>query len=248
MNAGFLWSRGQLLRFLPVVVLVYMFLTIFVLRAEVGYFYIASLMLVVITALALYKTASKPVLNLARWLIVLGAIGVCTSTILTIEKIELLTNPQTVSSCSISPVVACSPIIKSKQASAFGLPNPLIGIFGFASVLTAGMTILAGATKLQKAWWRTLMGGITFGAAFCAWLFYQGVFVIGSLCLYCFATWLITFALFWLVLRHVITNSYLSFGKLNTILIDLPKALSLTYLVIFMGLFYRWSDYWLSLL
>jgi uncharacterized membrane protein len=191
---------------------------------------------------------SKPDISLARWLAVLAAIGISASVILSIEKIEILTEPTHIASCSLSPVVACSPIITSPQASAFGFPNSFIGIFGFTAVLTAAMTIAAGASKLNRTWWRTLLGGMTFGGIFCTWLFYQGVFEIGKLCLYCMLVWLVTFALLWLTAAYCVENKHLSLGnKINKLLRHKYELIATTYAIIFMLLFYRWSDYWLGL-
>jgi uncharacterized membrane protein len=229
--------------------ILYLFVAIFLLRSQVQYIYIAATMLVVLTIAVQYHSKVKPDIFLGRWMAVLGVIGISAAVILSIEKIELLSEPNHIASCSLSPIVACSPIIASPQASAFGFSNSFIGIFGFAAILTAAMTLLAGATKLHKLWWRTLLGGIIFGAGFCVWLFYQGVFDIGKLCLYCMLVWLVTFALLWLTTAHTIQAKYLTFGNtLNKLLIHKYELILGTYALIFMILFYRWSDYWLGLL
>jgi uncharacterized membrane protein len=229
--------------------IVYLLISIFLLRSQVQYIYLAVGVLVGLTMIVQYRSKARPGVFLGRWLAVLGVIGISAAVILSIEKIELLSEPSHIASCSISPIVACSPVIASPQASAFGFANSFIGIFGFTAILTAGMTLLAGATKLHKLWWRTLIGGIAFGAAFCVWLFYQGVFDIGKLCLYCMLVWLVTFALLWLTTAHVIQEKYLTFGKtFNKILSHKYELIVGTYVLIFMILFYRWSDYWLGLL
>ena len=144
-------------RYFWVLPVVYLFVAIFLLRSQVGYVYLASGLLIALTIAAHhYGRKAKPEIRLARWLVVLAAIGITASFILSIEKIELLTEPSRVASCSLSPVVACSPVIASWQASAFGLPNSFIGIFAYTAVFTAAMTIAAGAIKLTRAWWRTL--------------------------------------------------------------------------------------------
>lgn len=226
----------------------YLFAAVFVARSQVEYVYVAVITLVVLTVIAQRRQKLKPEILLAQWMTVLAVIGLSAAVILSIEKIEILTQPAHDLSCSLSPIVACSPIIASPQASAFGFANSFIGIFGFAAVLAAGMTILAGATKLHRAWWRTLLAGIIFGAGFCSWLFYQGVFEIGKLCLYCMLVWLVTFALLWLVTAYCIQNKYINLGeKLNRLLNYKYEFIASTYTLIFMLLFYRWSEYWLSL-
>lgn len=227
----------------------YMFITVFFLREQVQYFYLASAVLIVLMFGLLHGQKFKDEKVLAVWLVVLAAIGLTAATILSVEKVELLINPQRVTSCSVSPIVTCSPIIASPQASAFGLPNSFIGIFAFAAVLAAGMTILAGAQKLSRAWWLTLLAGSVFGVIFSTWLFHAGVYQIGSLCLYCMSVWLVSYAIFWVTLAHVISSKHLSFGKgLDKFLVNNKyELLVVSYFVIFSALFLRWSDYWTSL-
>ena len=239
----------KLRQYYPVIPVIYLFLAVFLLRTKVQYIYLAIGSLVAITVLLQYKHKLKPHIFLAQWMAVLAVIGLSAAIILSIEKVELLADPNHLASCSISPVVACSPVIASPQASAFGFPNSFIGIFGFTAVFTAAMTILAGAVKLSKVWWRTLLGGIVFGSGFSAWLFHEGVFEIGKLCLYCMLVWLTSTALLWLVTAYCIENKYINLGqRLNKLLGYKYELIAITYAIIFTTLFYRWSDYWLSLL
>lgn len=229
--------------------IIYLFFTVFILRDKVQYVYVASAILLLLTILTSYNYKAKSLIFIARWMITLSAIGLTAATILSVEKVELLTNPDHLTSCSLSPVVACSPVIASDQASAFGLANSFIGIFAFAAVFTAGITILSGADKLSKIWWRTLLSGILFGVIFSSWLIYQGVYVIGKLCLYCLLVWLVTYALLWLTTAYCIENKYITFNKsIDKILIRKYDLITASYLVIFAIIFYRWSDYWLSLI
>lgn len=242
--------KTSLTRYFWVLPVVYLFVAIFLLRGQVGYVYLASGVLIALTIAAhYYGRKAKPEIRLARWLVVLAAIGITASFILSIEKIELLTEPSHVASCSLSPVVACSPVIASWQASAFGLPNSFIGIFAYAAVFTAAMTIAAGAIKLTRAWWWTLLAGVLFGTGFASWLFYQGVFDIGKLCLYCMLVWLVTFAMLWLTTAYCIEKKHINLGaKLNKLLSRKAELIAVTYVIIFFLLFQRWADYWLSLI
>ena len=229
--------------------IIYLFMVIFIARSKVQYVYLAAGLIVAITAFTQYKQLHKPIIRLAQWMAVLSAIGVSAAFILSIEKIELLADPNYVASCSLSPVVACSPIIASPQASAFGFPNSFIGIFGFTAVFVAAITIAAGAVKLSRAWWRTLLAGIFGGTVFSSWLIYQGVFEIGKLCLYCMLVWLVTFALLWLVCAYTIENKLVNFGRrANKLLSYRYELILISYCAIFLIIFYKWSDYWLSLI
>jgi hypothetical protein len=101
----------------------------------------------------------------------------------------------------------------SDQASAFGFPNPILGLVGFSVVLTVGMALLAGA-QFKRWFWRGLQLGTIFGIAFCGWLFYQSLYSIGALCIYCMVVWSITWPIFW----------YTSLYNLREKHIPTPKA------------------------
>ncbi len=240
--------QAKLQQYFVLLPIAYMFVSIFLARSEVGYVYLAIAALIGLTFIAQQDTKLPKLTFLAQWMAVLGAIGISAAVILAIEKVELLAEPGHVASCSISPIVSCSPIIASPQASAFGFANAFVGIFGFTAVYTAAMTILAGASKLSNAWWRTLLGGISAGAGFCIWLIHEGIFEIGKLCLYCMLVWLVTFALFWLVASYCSEKGIIRFGKkLDAMLVYKYKLIIVTYLLVAMLIFYRWSSYWFSL-
>lgn len=128
-------------------------------------------------------------------LVILGFIGLTCAFILSMEKMALLKNPAYQPSCNLNPVLSCGSIIGTPQASAFGFPNPFIGLVGFGVVITVGMGLLAGAN--YKRWfWRGLEAGTVFGISFCLWLAYQSLYSIGALCVYCMIVWSVTWPLF----------------------------------------------------
>jgi uncharacterized membrane protein len=134
------------------------------------------------------------------WLLVVcGAIGLLCALVIMYDKVELLKNPAFKPGCDLNPVVSCGNVMESKQANAFGFPNPFIGIVGFSVVITIGMTILAGAVKLKRWFWIGLQLGTIFGLGFVHWLFYQSVYSINALCPYCMVVWVMTITLFWYV-------------------------------------------------
>lgn len=242
---------SKTMAFLVIQPIIYMFIAIFFARADVRWFFLVTAEMITNCVVLTYKKRIPAEKAVALLLIVLASIGIAAASILTIEKIELLKNPQHLTSCSLSPVVSCSPVIASKQATAMGdIPNPIFGIFGFACVLTAGMTMLAGATKLHKAWWRTLLAGVIFGTVFCMWLIHEGVYEIGKLCLYCMTTWMVTFTLFWVVLAENIRQKNLSLGKaVNTLILKNREALITASLgIVILIIYFHWASYWNSLL
>jgi uncharacterized membrane protein len=108
--------------------------------------------------------------------------------------------------------------MESKQANAFGFPNPFIGIVGFSIVTATGMAILAGASKLKRWYWLGLQAGTVFGVAFIHWLFFQSVYRIGALCPYCMVVWVMTITLFWYVTLYNVQTGVIKLrGQLQQI-------------------------------
>ncbi|MER7243165.1 vitamin K epoxide reductase family protein [Kribbella sp. NPDC000426] len=149
--------------------------------------------------------SSSPVQGRPRalpWLLMLGgAAGLGAAMGLTVEKMRLLHDPSYVPSCSINPVLSCGSVMSTPQAEAFGIPNSLLGIVGFAIVTTVGAALLAGA-ELARWFWLGLQLGVTFGVGFVHWLIFQSLYRIGALCPYCLIVWAVTIPIFWYVTLH----------------------------------------------
>jgi uncharacterized membrane protein len=141
-------------------------------------------------------------------LIIAGVIGLLMSGIIMWEKMNLLQNPSYIPSCNLNPVLGCGPVTKSKQASAFGIPNPFIGLSAFAIVVTSGVVILAGA-KLKRWYWLGLELGAIFGIGFTHWLFFESVYRIHSLCIYCMVVWVVTITIFLYVTLFNLRKKYI---------------------------------------
>lgn len=137
----------------------------------------------------------SPDRRIAIILLVAGIIGIVASFVLSVEKIQLLKNPDAQLGCNINPIISCGSVIQSKQAEAFGFANPYIGLVGFAVLITIGMGILAGA-RYKRWFWLGLEAGAIFGIGFVHWLFYQAVFNIEALCPFCMVVWAVTIAVF----------------------------------------------------
>ncbi len=181
-----------------------------------------------------------------------SVVGLVASFILTLEKLALLKDPSHQLSCSLNPVLSCGNIILSPQASAFGFPNPWIGLFGFGVVITVGMALLAKA-KFERWFWLGLQAGATFGFAFVHWLIYESLYEIGALCIYCMFVWSITAPIFW----------YTTLINLNSGRIKTPKALKKAvafanqhhldilvawYVLVIALILKRFWDYWSTLI
>jgi uncharacterized membrane protein len=143
------------------------------------------------------------------WILIIGGvIGLAASFIITVEKIHLLQNPAYVPSCDLNPVISCGSVMSSKQSSAFGFTNTIIGLAAFPVLITTGVVMLAGA-KLKRWYMLGLLGGAIFGLLFIHWLFFQSVYRIGSLCPYCMVVWVVTITTFWYTLLYNLRLKYL---------------------------------------
>ncbi len=184
----------------------------------------------------------------AAWVMVIGGvIGLAASSILTIEKIELLANPNYRPSCSLNPVMACSPVMNSWQANFLGFPNPLMGIAAFAVVLTLGLVLLSGA-RLAKWIWVGLQLGLAVGLVFVHWLIYSSLYDIGKLCVYCMVVWAVTIALFVVVtVRNLMVATVAPRRVLSTAATYAPLIIFVWYMLIAGAILDRFWDYWSTL-
>ncbi|MCK8614814.1 vitamin K epoxide reductase family protein [Gordonia sp. C13] len=145
---------------------------------------------------ALLAEAVRSWTRIVAWVLTVGgAIGFVASFVLTVERIELFKNPDYVPSCNFNPVLSCGSVMGKPQAALFGFPNPLLGIAGFAVVVTTGVAILAGA-RLAGWYWAGLQVGVTAAMTFICWLIYSSLYSIGALCPYCMVVWAVTLPIF----------------------------------------------------
>jgi len=133
--------------------------------------------------------------------IIFGILGLLASSVLLIEKMELLADPSYQPSCNLNPIISCGSVMVTEQASIFGFSNSVVGIAGFASVITVGFTMLAGA-RLKRWFWLCVQLGMAFGLGVALWLFSQGVYKIGAVCPYCALIWMTMIVLFWYTLLY----------------------------------------------
>ncbi len=131
-------------------------------------------------------------------LIIAGIVGTICAAALVYDHNKIAANPSYIPSCNLNPIIACGDVIKSKQAQAFAVPNPYIGLVAFPMVLTTGAAMLAGA-KFKRWFWLIFEIGPIFGVGFVMWLFYETVYRIHALCPYCMGVWLVTIPTFWYV-------------------------------------------------
>ncbi|AGF73849.1 hypothetical protein A605_14397 (plasmid) [Corynebacterium halotolerans YIM 70093 = DSM 44683] len=128
-------------------------------------------------------------------LLVTGVIGWVASGILVLERLALYEDAEHVTTCDLNALVSCGKVMGTWQSELFGFPNPLIGIVAFAVVITTAMAMLSGA-RLGDWYWAGLQAGVSVGLVLIIWLWYQALFVIHILCLYCMVVWAVMIPLF----------------------------------------------------
>ena len=151
----------------------------------------------------------KKIQNTLPYIFIIGGVvGLIASFILTIEHIDIVKDPLHQLSCSIDPVLACGPIMNSKEATIFGFPNPLIGLVVFGAQIMLGAVMLAGAK--MKSWFWKLYGLITAGSlTFSLWLIYHSLYIIEAICIYCFVVWLLVFATSWYLFQFMLAENHI---------------------------------------
>jgi uncharacterized membrane protein len=147
-------------------------------------------------------TRTRP-LVLAIWLIVAGVIGWFAAFQLTLDKFHQLANPGSSASCDFSVLVQCSKNLESWQGSAFGFPNPIIGLACWIAPIIVGVALLGGV-RFPRWFWGLFWVGFLFAFSFVCWLISQSIFVLGTLCPWCMVTWLVTIPSFYAVTLHAL--------------------------------------------
>jgi uncharacterized membrane protein len=193
------------------------------------------------------RTAGVEVGRASAWaVLVAGVVGLVASFTLTIEKIELLINPEFVPSCNFNPVLSCGSIITTDQASVFGFPNPLIGMIAFTVAVVTGVLALAGVA-LPRWYWAGLAAGSALGAVFVHWLIFQSLYRIGALCPYCMVVWAVTIPL--LVVAASVALHPLAGHPVGRVLHQWRWSIAaLWFTGIFLLILIRFWSYWSTLL
>lgn len=185
-------------------------------------------------------------------LIIAGLLGCLASFALTYDKIHVLQNPDYNPSCNINPILSCGSVMKTEQASLFGVPNTIFGLMSFSALVTLGFVLLAGA-RLQKWIWLAAQVVATMGVVFMHYLFFQGIYRINAICPWCSLVWMITIPVFWYITLYNVElfESRLS-RRIQHIAMFMRKnhgnILLTWYLILLVLILERFWYYWSSLL
>lgn len=199
------------------------------------------------------KKSSPQLKDILPYILLIGGIiGAFCAGMLTYEKITLLQNPSSSLACDLNPIIACGSVINTSQASAFGFPNPFIGLFGFGVITTIGAALLAGAT-FKRWFWLGLQTGVSFGIAFVFWLQYQSLYNIGSLCPFCMVVWAIMIPIFWYTTLYNLKAGHIKTKGVWKKISDFAQKhhgdiLLVWYLLVIGLIGYRFWYYWSTLI
>lgn len=259
--AGITWKKIQKPNQIAVVSatlpVLYILFTITNAYNSIGKFVIAGL-IVLVGELFLWQKLTRKVADFTKKLsiilpllmIFVASVGFGASFSLAKEKQALERDPGHVASCSISPIVSCTASVTASQGSALGVSNPSLGMVAYGILLIGGASLLLGLKFVDK-WWIAVWSASLFGLSYNAWLIYQSLYVIGALCLYCSTIWAVTIALFtyisiFIVLDKKLINISDKFKKILVANHNVPMFI--LYGVVILLVYFRWSDYWNSLL
>ncbi|MGW0701368.1 vitamin K epoxide reductase family protein [Streptomyces sp. NPDC002867] len=185
----------------------------------------------------------------AWMLVVTGAAGLLAAWVITLDKFKILeakiAGTTFTPGCSLNPVVSCGSVMESGQASAFGFPNPMLGLVTYAVVIGVGVSLLAGA-RFPRWYWLTFNAGTLFGVGFCTWLMQQSLYEINALCLWCCLAWVATIVMFWYVTSHSVRNGLLPApAGLRSLFGEFTWVLPVLHIgIIGMLVLTRWWEFW----
>ncbi|PWD52271.1 vitamin K epoxide reductase [Serinibacter arcticus] len=129
------------------------------------------------------------------------------SAVLSVESFHLAGNPEAVFGCDVNAALSCGAVARAWQAQVLGFPNAFIGLATEPVVLTIAVAGFAGV-RFPRWFMFAAQIGYLLGLVFAFWLFFQSMFVIGSLCPWCLTITVFTTVTFFTMLHiNVVENN-----------------------------------------
>lgn len=132
--------------------------------------------------------------NVWYLILALAVVGIIDAGYLTWEHYANVIPP-----CSTSIFVDCGAVLRSKYALVFGIPLAVYGLLYYSAVT---LSILYAQITNRRVGRYLLVFLTTAGTFISGYLMYLQLFIIGSICLYCTGSALISFTLFYLVQKY----------------------------------------------
>lgn len=141
--------------------------------------------------------------------ILIGAsLSLLASFVLSIQALQLASNPKTTFSCDINSAVSCGAVALHPTATVFGFPNSFLGMMTEPVLITIAVALLAGVV-FPRWFMLSAQIGAAFGLVFAFFLMSMSLLVIQSLCLWCLLLILSTILMFFSMLRYNIKEDNL---------------------------------------
>ena len=191
----------------------------------------------------------SPVKALPFILIGAGLIGILASLVLTYDTLQIMQNPSYVPPCNINPILSCGSVMRTEQASLLGIPNSILGLIAFSALATFGF-MLAGGAQLKRWVWQLTLGVATIGVLIMHYLFLQAIFVLGTICPWCFVVWMITIPTFWYITLYTVQAGSVTLpATIRRFVLKYHRDILILWYVLILGILaVRFWDFWVSLI
>lgn len=135
-----------------------------------------------------------------------GTIGLIAMTWQASERVHMLKYPSLSLSCNLNPIVDCSGVLGNRLAAVLGFPNAFLGMIFFSILATSGLVLLSGGKFI--GWYRHFVMAVSLVLIlFSVWFFGVSLYVLGKICIFCVAGWIVSVPIFWYSLLHYLQSS-----------------------------------------
>ena len=175
--------------------------------------------------------------------------GFVSAFVLTVEKFEVLRNPNAELACNINSVFNCGTVMKSPYAEVFGIPWSLLGVAGYpAAILTGLIYIDRKKTNRILTYLVTLppLGAFILSSYF----MWVTAYVIGAFCPWCVLSAISSTNIFFALLTIQIQENNLGFSdKIAKILQDkLRQGWGIYFMLLLycIGIMIEWYPFYIA--
>ena len=136
--------------------------------------------------------------NMRYILLILASLGLLDSIYLTYKHLNDALVP-----CSTSILIDCGAVLGSVYSEAFGIPLALLGAIHYSLLL---LTLSLVFITRKRIWKIIVLLQVSIGLLISLYLIYIQLIIIGSICLYCMGSAIISITLFILVFRSYVNE------------------------------------------
>lgn len=135
-------------------------------------------------------------------------VGFYSSFYLTLEKINIIKDPDKVLPCDVNSLFNCGIVMRSEYSEIFGIPWSLFGVAGYTAVMLLAFALLE-KKQMSRLFALITTAGALGAFVLSTYFMYLTAYVIGAFCPFCLASaFSSTIVFFTLVSHYLATNSY----------------------------------------